>query len=43
MNFITSLPPSKYRGAVYNAIFIVIDRFTKIVRYIPITITIDAA
>jgi len=43
MNFITSLPPSKYRGAVYNAIFIVIDRFTKIVRYIPITVTIDAA
>jgi len=39
----TSLPPSKYRGAVYNAIFIVIDRFTKMVRYILITITIDAA
>jgi len=43
MNFITSLPPSKYRGAVYDAIFIVIDRFTKMVRYIPITVTIDAA
>jgi len=43
MNFITSLPPSKYRGTVYNAIFIVIDRFTKMVKYIPITITIDTA
>jgi len=39
----TSLPPSKYRGIVYNAIFVVIDRFTKMVRYIPITIIIDAA
>jgi len=43
MNFITSLPPSKYKGIVYNAIFIVINRFTKMIKYILITIKIDAA
>ncbi len=43
MNFITSLPPSKYKGTVYNTIFIVVDRFTKMARYIPITIKIDTA
>ncbi len=43
MDFITSLPPSKYRGIVYNVIFIVVDRFIKITRYIPITIKIDTA
>ena len=28
---------------VYNAILVIVDRFTKIVRYIPTTTTIDAA
>ncbi len=41
MNFITSLPPSKYRGTVYNVIFIVVNRFTKMARYIFIIIKID--
>ncbi len=41
MDFITSLPPSKYRGTVYNAIFIVVDRFIKMARYIPMIIKID--
>ncbi len=41
MNFIINLPPSKYRGTVYNIIFIVVDRFTKMARYIPIIIKID--
>ncbi len=41
MNFITSLPPSKYKGTVYNIIFIIIIRFTKIVRYISIIIKIN--
>jgi len=29
MNFITSLPPSKYKSTVYNIIFIIINRFIK--------------
>ncbi len=41
MDFITSLPPSKYRSTVYNAIFIIVDRFTKMARYILIIIKID--
>jgi len=41
MNFITSLPPSKYRGTIYNIIFIIINRFTKITRYIFIIIKVD--
>ncbi len=34
MNFITSLPPSKYKGIIYNTIFIIKNRFIKIIRYI---------
>jgi len=41
MNFITSLPPSKYRGTIYNIIFIIINRFIKIIKYIIIIIKID--
>ncbi len=41
MNFITSLSPSKYRGTIYNIIFIVVDRFIKIIKYIFIIIKID--
>ena len=43
IDFVTGLPPSKYKGLVYNAILIIVDRFTKIVRYLPISTTIDAA
>jgi hypothetical protein len=43
MDFITSLPPSKYRGTVYNTIFIVINRFIKMTKYIFIIIKIDTA
>ncbi len=43
MDFITGLPPSKYKNVVYNSILVVIDRFIKMVRYIPINITINAA
>jgi len=43
MNFITSLLFNKYRGTVYNIIFIIINRFTKIVKYIFIIIKIDTA
>ena len=40
MDFITGLPPSKRSGSVYNAILVVIDRYTKIVRYLATTKTI---
>ena len=43
MDFITGLPPSKQSGSVYNAILVVIDRYTKIVRYLATTKTIAAA
>jgi hypothetical protein len=43
MNFIINLPPNKYRGTVYNVIFIVINRFIKIIKYISIIIKIDTA
>jgi len=43
MNFITNLPPSKYKNIVYNIIFIVINRFIKIIKYIFIIIKIDTA
>jgi len=40
MNFINSLPPIKYRSTIYNTIFIAINRFIEIVKYIFITIKI---
>jgi hypothetical protein len=41
MNSIINLPPSKYKGTIYNTIFIVINRFIKIIKYIFIIIKID--
>ena len=43
MDFITGLPPSKRRGVVYNAILIIVDRYTKIVRYLLAKKDLDAA
>lgn len=42
MDFITDLPPSKRNGYVYDAILVVVDRYTKMVRYLPTTKKIDA-
>lgn len=42
MDFIVALPPSRFRGKVYDAILVVVDRFTKMARYIPVNDTIDA-
>ncbi len=42
MDFITGLPPSKRWGHVYDAVLVVMDRYTKMARYIPTTKTIDA-
>ena len=35
MDFITDLLPSKARGFIADAIFVIIDRFSKIALYIP--------
>jgi hypothetical protein len=35
MDFIVDLLPSTRNGRVYNSILVIIDRFTKIVIYIP--------
>jgi hypothetical protein len=35
IDFIIDLPLSTYNGAVYNAILVVVNRYTKIARYIP--------
>jgi transposase InsO family protein len=43
MDFITDLPPSRWRGQVFNSILVIVDRFTKMARYIPVHKTIDAA
>lgn len=37
MDFITDLPPSKRRGQVFDAILVVVDRFTRMAKYIPTT------
>ena len=37
IDFITDLPPSKYRRYVYNIILIVVDRYTKMAYYLSIT------
>ena len=43
MDFITGLPPSKRGGVVYDAILVVVDRCTKMAKYLPVTTKIDAA
>lgn len=43
MDFITDLPPSLHRGLVYDSILVVVDRFTKVAKYIPTTKTCTAA
>ena len=43
MDFITDLPPSKKRdGCVYDAIFVIVDRFTKMALYIATSKTATA-
>jgi transposase InsO family protein len=42
MDFVTDLPPSKRRGKAYDSILVVVDRYTKMARYIPVLKTIDA-
>ena len=42
LDFIVGLPPSVRMGVVYDAILVVVDRFSKMVRYIPTTKDVDA-
>ena len=42
MDFITGLPPAIRRGKAYDAILVVVDKYSKMVRYIPCTSEIDA-
>jgi transposase InsO family protein len=41
LDFITGLPPSKHLNKVYDSILVVVDRYTKMARYIPCTKDID--
>ncbi|CAA9373459.1 hypothetical protein AVDCRST_MAG94-4350 [uncultured Leptolyngbya sp.] len=42
MDFVTGLPPSKRRREAFDAILVVVDRYTKMAHYIPTRKTIDA-
>ena len=42
LDFITGLPPSKRRGVTYDEILVVVDRFSKMVKYLPTKTTIDS-
>jgi hypothetical protein len=42
IDFITSLPPSRFEGHTYDSILVVVDRYTKMARYIPCQKTITA-
>ena len=42
MDFITDLPPSMRRGCVYDAILVIVDRYSKMVMYVPTNKTVNA-
>jgi hypothetical protein len=42
MNFVIRLPPSLHREIAYDFILIVIDRYSKMVQYIPYNKNMDA-
>ena len=42
MNFITDLPLSLNEGTAFNSILIIIDRFTKYIKYITVNKIITA-
>ena len=43
MNFIIDLSLSKRENIVFNAILMIIDKYTKIIKYLSMIIKIDAA
>jgi transposase InsO family protein len=42
MDFVTDLPPIVRGGTVYDSILVIVDRFTKLARYIPTTKSLSA-
>ena len=36
MNFIIDLPPSRHYGSITDAILVIVDRFSKMLLYIPV-------
>ena len=42
LDFIVGLPPSLHMGVACDSILVVVDRFSKMVRYIPTVNTVDA-
>jgi len=40
MDFIIGLPPSRQGDKVYNAIYVIVNRYTKMALYLPIVKTI---
>lgn len=42
LDFITGLPPSQWINWVYDAILVIVDRYTKFAMYLPCSKTIDA-
>jgi hypothetical protein len=42
IDFITGLPPSRWRGHVYDAILVIVDKYTKWAIYVPTRKDIDA-
>ena len=43
MNFVIDLSPSKRDKIVYDLIFVIIDKCTKIIKYLSVIIKIDVA
>ena len=43
MNFIIDLSLNKYKSIIYNAISVIINRFTKTIKYLFVNIIIDIA
>jgi hypothetical protein len=42
MNFINNLPPSLFRGKIYDSILIVINRYSRIIQFISYNKNMDA-
>ena len=43
MNFVIELSLNKYKSVVYNVIFVMINRYIKMIKYLFVFIIIDAA
>ena len=43
MNFVIDLPSNKRNKVIYNSIFVIIDKCTKMIKYLSMIIKIDVA